>query len=229
MTSWNNILKSGSGIYITDASEDTPVPKRPESEGLWTIDAEKCRTKESLFSELTKTLMFPSYFGNNWDAFDECLSDLSWLPHQSHLFIIHDAPRLLELGEDLETFVDILREASAEWSDSHPEGTFKVVLTVSKHDESALRNMLENVGRMALSRISYAHGALRHRINVWGKGLEFDPEDQIVMLLEEKFGPGPIHIADARKEQGFMVLTVEMSDWENPREFALLESGSLAW
>jgi hypothetical protein len=37
-------------------------------------------TKEALLDELYKGLRLPEYFGENWDALDECIRDLSWLP-----------------------------------------------------------------------------------------------------------------------------------------------------
>src|SRR2546426_12769959 len=36
-------------------------------------------SKDELLSFLAINLRFPDYFGRNWDALDECLSDLSWL------------------------------------------------------------------------------------------------------------------------------------------------------
>lgn len=35
--------------------------------------------KQMLLSLIAESLMFPAYFGFNWDALDECLGDLSWL------------------------------------------------------------------------------------------------------------------------------------------------------
>lgn len=38
------------------------------------------RTKEALLEALAERLRFPDYFGVNWDAMEECIRDLSWLP-----------------------------------------------------------------------------------------------------------------------------------------------------
>src|SRR2546423_736593 len=37
-------------------------------------------TKTALLDEIASALAFPEWFGRNWDALDDCLGDLSWLP-----------------------------------------------------------------------------------------------------------------------------------------------------
>ena len=44
-----------------------------------------------LFSVISTTLKFPAYFGQNWDALDECLTDLDWLDEKGFLLVLHDA------------------------------------------------------------------------------------------------------------------------------------------
>lgn len=45
-------------------------------------------TKRALFAEFKRQLKFPSYFGRNWDAFEECLTDLEWLPGCSYVIVV---------------------------------------------------------------------------------------------------------------------------------------------
>jgi RNAse (barnase) inhibitor barstar len=57
------------------------------------------RTVNSLFDEIAASFQFPWYFGENWDALDECLNDLAWLPARSYLLGIMDASQVLSEEE----------------------------------------------------------------------------------------------------------------------------------
>ena len=68
--------------------------------------------KESLLHEFGAALQFPYYFGENWDGFNECLADLSWLD-LSVVILIVDAEQILP-GADAEfrTFLEMLNAAA---------------------------------------------------------------------------------------------------------------------
>lgn len=76
----------------------------------------KMRTTQGLFDEWAAALQFPPYFGENWDAFDECLNDLEWLHGECAALILLDAEELLQDADPAEARIlfDIL---SAEQSD----------------------------------------------------------------------------------------------------------------
>lgn len=54
-----------------------------------------CRSERALFDALARAFSFPAYAGRNWDAVEECLTDLSWLPAGPRCLVIADADRLL--------------------------------------------------------------------------------------------------------------------------------------
>jgi len=73
----------------------------------------KARGKEKLLSVLAAKLRFPSYFGHNWDALEECLRDLSWLGEPQRVVIVHEAFPFSAAGEALAIYQGILAEAVA--------------------------------------------------------------------------------------------------------------------
>lgn len=52
------------------------------------------RTDEELLKAVAVALRFPDYFGMNWDALDECLRDLEWLPGSGCVLFVLSAERL---------------------------------------------------------------------------------------------------------------------------------------
>ncbi len=78
----------------------------------------KMQTVQGLFDEFSAALQFPSYFGENWPAFDECLSDMDWLPLAHGLvLLIFDADLVLAGDPDeLATLVRTLANASVTYS-----------------------------------------------------------------------------------------------------------------
>ncbi|MEH2414393.1 MAG: barstar family protein [Nostoc sp.] len=42
------------------------------------LDGKKINSKETFLSKAAEAMQFPTYFGVNWDAFDECITDLTW-------------------------------------------------------------------------------------------------------------------------------------------------------
>lgn len=63
--------------------------------------------KSQLFFAIAEGLSFPPYFGNNWDAFEECLSDLSWL-NSCVIVLWHDDLPLIGSKHDISCYIKIL-------------------------------------------------------------------------------------------------------------------------
>ena len=124
--------------------------KRPESLvrlptgfALKVIKGPKCQTIAGLLTECARALDFPDYFGHNWDALEECLADLEWLPAKGYVLLITDAGCVLpDDDEEYETFLEILRDAGEAWGSGQAGmGTrratpFHVLFAVSEHEKA---------------------------------------------------------------------------------------------
>ena len=68
--------------------------------------------KATLLSEVKRALRCPAYVGNNWDAVDEALRDLAWLPSRARLLLVSDVADFRAECEDLyATLIDVLDSA----------------------------------------------------------------------------------------------------------------------
>ena len=62
------------------------------------VRGSKSRASHALFDEVAAAWQFPPYFGENWDALDECLADLEWLRASAYVLFVADALLLLGGG-----------------------------------------------------------------------------------------------------------------------------------
>lgn len=62
---------------------------------LFILEGKNMKTRAELFSEITKKLYFPDYFGNNWNALDDCLQDLDWIHAYSIKIIVTNFDKIL--------------------------------------------------------------------------------------------------------------------------------------
>jgi hypothetical protein len=78
-------------------------------------------SKHALLATLATQLKFPDYFGGNWDALEECIGDLSWLPIGPVIVKHADIPLVDDL-RDAKTYAAILSVAALKMSksDDHP-------------------------------------------------------------------------------------------------------------
>jgi hypothetical protein len=68
--------------------------------------------KEALLKNLAAALEFPQWFGGNWDALEDCLSDLSWRKAAGHVLLFEQA----KPGDDLGVLIDVLQSSAEFWA-----------------------------------------------------------------------------------------------------------------
>ncbi len=100
------------------------VLERPDMNGIYRVskpgfgfhpvlDGRALGDKQALLAGIARALEFPEYFGENWDALEECLRDMSWRSGQISVLIEHaDAiPAAL-----LATFLEIVSQLAEQWA-----------------------------------------------------------------------------------------------------------------
>jgi hypothetical protein len=83
---------------------------------LFHLDGAAIHDKAGLLAAAKTALGMPGYVGNNWDAFEEAINDLSWAPAPGYAVIYDDAGNLDDHDPAaFATAVDILNTAAHNW------------------------------------------------------------------------------------------------------------------
>lgn len=79
------------------------------------LDGARMTEPQLLMQEFAKQLEFPDYFGHNWDALEDCLTDLGWLDENLTHYVIW-----IDRWEDCASpmLLEVLEQAVTLWADS---------------------------------------------------------------------------------------------------------------
>jgi RNAse (barnase) inhibitor barstar len=123
------------GVYAIDDVQRASVIREnvvPPNLHVAVVDGQIAVDRAGIFDELARTMRFPDYFGRNWDAVYDCLTDPSLLPVGGSIIFLDGCDRLArEHPDQWQTAVKVLRDACAF---SQPTRTPLFVLL---HGESA--------------------------------------------------------------------------------------------
>ncbi|MBE1489849.1 barstar family protein [Plantactinospora soyae] len=83
---------------MPEQSEPAPpswltVSTDPAPPGATPVSGAVSRTRAGLFTEWAARLRFPEHFGRNWDAFEDCLTDV--VTERPRTLVVTDAAELL--------------------------------------------------------------------------------------------------------------------------------------
>lgn len=109
-------LRGDNGILFFDPA-DTDLPAGlPAESGYLVIHASlpPQASKAGILEELSRAFDMPRWFGHNWDALEDCLTDLEWLPDQPIVLVMTGS---IAVAEETHVLIDILRETCAHWQD----------------------------------------------------------------------------------------------------------------
>ena len=82
------------------------------------VDLAGCQDKAGFLGRIAAALGFPAWFGDNWDALYDCLTDLSWRPGQGWVLILENAHDLRRVAPQvLDTALAIMGDAAVAWGE----------------------------------------------------------------------------------------------------------------
>ena len=114
------------GVHHVGAGRAEAAARRTQAAAgtVVRLDGAAMGTEGALFAELAAALHFPDYFGSNWDAVRDCLSDLSWLPARSYLLIVDRADEVLATAPpaQLEVWQRVLTDTVRTWGEPVQDG-----------------------------------------------------------------------------------------------------------
>ena len=103
-----------SGVYRVARPDEVLDAARAGHPRLTRVSLAGATDKKELLARLASGLQFPAWFGANWDALEDCLTDLSWLQADGHVLLIEDASGLP--GDDFGVFKDVLSSSAQYWA-----------------------------------------------------------------------------------------------------------------
>jgi RNAse (barnase) inhibitor barstar len=108
-----------SGVYLIDGAQRDRIVRGdafPPRLHLAVLDRKIASSREALFAEIARTMRFPAYFGHNWDAVYDCLTDLRWLTADGYA-LVFDGFNILARNEpeQWQILLNLLCDACAFW------------------------------------------------------------------------------------------------------------------
>ena len=84
---------------------------------VYRVSLAGCSETSEVLARFQEELEFPDWFGGNWDALNDCLTDFSWRKAVGYLLVVEKPGEFRAAGDDdFDTLISILSDASASWS-----------------------------------------------------------------------------------------------------------------
>ncbi len=112
-------LAGRAGVFSLPAGDTALINEAATALGMavFRVDLAGCGDKDEVLGQIAAALQFPAWFGCNWDALTDCLTDMSWREATGYVLILENLGEFQSRDEDeFDTFIEVLSEASASWS-----------------------------------------------------------------------------------------------------------------
>jgi RNAse (barnase) inhibitor barstar len=105
------------GVYMVNCElGDVRAAAREAGLALFDVDMTEVHSKSEFMAALAKAIEAPEWFGKNWDALADALSDLSWQHAPGYvLLLVHCTDQFNLLRNDHDVARDILESSVEYW------------------------------------------------------------------------------------------------------------------
>jgi RNAse (barnase) inhibitor barstar len=103
-----------SGVYRTSRVDAIEDALRGSPLSLARIALQDVTEKSALLRRIAARLGFPAWFGENWDALEDCLTDLSWLEGEGYV-VVFEGFQFLP-ADELGVLIDVVISAAEFWA-----------------------------------------------------------------------------------------------------------------
>ena len=115
----DNFLPDGerAGLYYLPAERSENLAQQARQHGFHflTADLSACRTTAEALRELGRAFAFPEWYGANFDALLDCLTDPDWLTAPGQILLVLGFASLRRsIGKELSTLLEVLAAAAEE-------------------------------------------------------------------------------------------------------------------
>lgn len=130
MTQLTDVLAGSvaSGVHEFADPTDASIVGELIAERRWHLfhlDGTGVVDKPTFLTAIATACDFPEWFGNNWDALSDSLTDLSWAPASGYV-LLYEQHRAYEAHPDWPTVIEIFQTATTFWE--HRNVPFFVLL-----------------------------------------------------------------------------------------------------
>lgn len=85
---------------------------------ITSLDAASSQTWKDFLVQVGNAFKFPEYYGQNLNAFRDCINDLTWIEQENYMLIINNSDLLLNKGEqddDIEYLKELFDQITENW------------------------------------------------------------------------------------------------------------------
>lgn len=133
---------SPSGVYWLKAHASVAELvklSRAKSLAFYHLEGKKIEKKDQFLNHAAVAMKFPDHFGNNWDAFYDCLTDMESVDSSGYAIYFDHTDSFAQHHESqLETVIELFQDAVDFWKG---EGKSMLVLLSGEHAPAGVKKL----------------------------------------------------------------------------------------